>query len=142
MVYLGSQWITISFLLTSSFEVSGFKPCPNFELDIDVYSMIYFQNYRMSFIYDAERRVVFKLDENETLQELMKADHGIFPGKNLKKDFEENNLYVQTGKKTVTICLDIDNGGFGARMDLASDQPGNILEFIPLGRDKLVTLSS
>lgn len=68
----------------------------------------------------------------------MSAEHGLFPSKNLKKDFEETNLYVQSAPNKICVCMDVTSEGFTAKIEIKCDC--NILEFQPVGRNKIAIL--
>ena len=58
----------------------------------------------------------------------------------MKKDFEENNLYIQTSPTTITICQDINSTGLSAKVDVITKNSKKIVDFVPLGLNKLITL--
>lgn len=105
--------------------------------------MLYYQNTKVLFIYDGTNEILFSKKLNsDQVEEVCYCYKGHFPGKNIRKDDEENNLYVLTGNNDITVYLDYQRNQFKTQIKIVEESVKDIIDFRPLEQDKLVVLGS
>lgn len=104
--------------------------------------MIYFEKKQLTFLYEAKKKCLYKIDKDLNLSKVMKADSSIFPGKSLKKDLEENNLFVQNSNSSIIIFTNIMQKGYKQKVEIDDVGFDHIYEFVPLGHDKILVVGA
>lgn len=72
----------------------------------------------------------------------MKADSSIFPGKSLKKDINEHNLFVQNSNSSIVIFTRIMQKGYKQKIEIDDVGFDQIYEFIPIGHDRVLVVGA
>lgn len=107
-----------------------------------MYDIIYFKSKQLTFLYEAKKKCLYKIDQDLNLSKVMKADSSIFPGKSLKKDILENNLFVQNSNSSIVIFTRIMQKGYKQKIEIDDVGFDQIYEFVPIGDDKIIVIGA
>lgn len=83
-----------------------------------------------------------KRSKSDVVEEICYCYKGNFPGKNIRKDDEEKNLYVLTDEQEVSVFLDFESNDFRKKIGVFEENISTINDFRPLESDKLLLMGS
>ena len=106
--------------------------------------MVYFQKHNCGYLYDDETQSTIKYDHiSKVFKTVMKGQLLLIQGKLLRKDKDENLLYIRTGKKQITIVNALINTTDFTQINVTNpnvnfnDEYFQIQDFCPFSDNKI-----
>lgn len=105
--------------------------------------MVVFKKKGVAYFYDDETESTYMyILKKDRFEVIMKGALELSQGKLIRKDIEERNLYIKTGKNDITIIFDIlENPSFG-QLEVQNPVGTEIQDFQIIGDRKILTLSN